>query len=187
MSIGGGSSSSESESSSSSRPTTPEELEDYFNKINQISGGKLGNWATGGTQQTHYNPLTQGQLQALGGAGATQKATITTNLEDQLNQIGADSSLTYAQRQRSNQLANQDATKQLNAVDKEVEAAMSALASQEALRKYQSNLSNAQLTRDDLALLSQIFFGGKGQFSESSSSSSGNSWNVGVTKQPTSG
>ena len=180
MSIGGGSSSSESSSSSTSRPTTPEELEDYFNKLNQLSGNRLGNWATGGTQQTNYNPLTQGQLQALGGAGATQKATITSNLDDQLNQIGSDSSLTYAQRQRSNQLANQEATKQLNAVDKEVEAAMSGLASQEALRNYQSQMANAQLTRDDLALLSQIFFGGKGQHSSSTSSGSSNSWSGSV-------
>lgn len=177
-SLGGGSNSSESSSSSTSRPTTPEELENYFSSLNQLTGGKLGNFAQGGTAATDYNKLTQAQLQAIGGAGATRQQALDSSYQQQQEQINRNASLTYAQRAQSQQDAADSYTKQSDAINKEVEAAMTGLASQEAMREYQAKLANAGLTAKDLALISQIYFGGKGQHSSSSSSSSSDGWNA---------
>lgn len=182
MSLGGGS--NKSESTNESRPTSPEELQAYFNNLNQLSGNRLGNWATTGTAQTQYNPLTQAQLQAIGGAGATRQAEIDTALADQQEQIASNSALTYSQSQQANQKAYESAMTQKDAVNKEVEAAMTGLASQEAMRQYQANLANAGLTAQDLTLLSQIYFGGKGQYSTGTSSSSGSNANIGLSEAP---
>ena len=99
MSIGagGGSSESSSSSSSDSRPSTPEELMAYFNALGSVSGGRLNTFATQGTTPTNYDALTQAQLQAIGGAGATRQTALDTSYEDQTDQINRDSSLTYAQ------------------------------------------------------------------------------------------
>lgn len=172
-SVGGGK--QESSSQSTSRPTTPEELQAYFNNLNSISGDKLGSWAQTGTAQSHYDPLSQAQLEAIGGAGATRQAEVDLALANQQEKIAANSAMTYAQQQQANQNAFESAMTQKDAINKEVEAAMTGLASQEAMRAYQANLANAKLTSQDLALLSQIYFGGKGQHSQSTSDSSG--WN----------
>ncbi len=179
MSLGFGK--NKSSSQSSSRPTTPEELQSYFNNLNQLTGGKLGSWAQTGTAQTQYNPLSQGQLEAIGGAGATRQAKVDLALADQQDKIASNSAMTYAQRQQANQKAYETAMTQKDAINKEVEAAMTGLASQEAMREYQANLANAGLTSRDLALLSQIYFGGKGQYSTGKSSGSGWSGNVGLS------
>ena len=55
---------------------------------------------------------------------------------------------------------------------------MTGLASQEQMRLYQAELANNQQLAKDLALLSQIFYGGKGQYSTSSSNSDSSSWNA---------
>ena len=176
MSIGGGS--NESSGEQSSRPTTPEELDAYFNSLNQLSGGRLGTWGTQGTQATYYDPLTQQQLQAIGGAGATRTNALNESLENQQDQINRNASMTYAQQSQANQNAMDSYNQQADAINKEVEAAMTGLASQEAMRKYQADLANAGLTAQDLALLSQIYYGGKGQYSTGTTSSSG--WNANV-------
>lgn len=178
MSIGGGSSSSES--SQNSRPSTSEDLEQYYASINALSGGRLGTWATQGTAPTHYDALTQAELQAIGGAGATRQAALDTAYTDQTDQIGSDASLTYAQRNQANQQATENYMTQQDAINKEVEAAMTGVASQEAMRKYQADLVNNQQLEKDLALLSQIFYGGKGQYSSGSSSSSSVNANIGL-------
>ena len=154
MSLGGGS--SESESSQESRPTTPEELEAYFASLSGLSGGRLGSWAMTGTDPTYYNQLTQQQLQAIGGAGATRQTALNQSYEQQQDQINTDSSMTYAQQSQANQNAADSYNQQSDAINKEVEAAMTGLSSQEAMRQYQADLANAQLTAQDLALLSQI-------------------------------
>ena len=180
MSFGGGSNKSSSTSQSTSRPTTAAELEKYFNSINSLSGGKMGSWAQSGTAQTQYNPLTQAQLESIGGAGATRQAKVDLALADQQGQIASNSGLTYAQRQQANQKAYETAMTQKDSINKEVEAAMTGLASEEAMRQYQANLANAGLTAQDLSLLSQIYFGGKGQHSQSTGSSSSSGWNANV-------
>ena len=172
MSLGGGS----NEQSNSSRPTTAAELEDYFHSLNTLSGGRVGDWATQGTAPTQYNALTQQQLQNVGGAGATRTNALNESLETQQDQINSNPSLTYAQNTQANQQATESYNQQADAINKEVEAAMTGLASQEQMRQYQANLANAQLTAQDLALLSQIYYGGKGQYSEGS----GRGWNATV-------
>ena len=170
MSIGGGKQKSES----SSRQTTPEELEKYFQSLGTLSGGRLGDWATQGTAQTQYSALTPQQLQTIGGAGATRTAALNQSLQNQQDQINQNTGMTYAQRAQANQQATDTYNQQADAINKEVEAAMTGLASQEQMRKYQADLSNANLTAQDLALLSQIYYGGKGQYSQSS----GSGWNA---------
>lgn len=182
MSLGGGS--KQESNSSTSRPTTPEELQGYFNNLNQISGGQLGSWAQTGTAPTDYKALTQAQMQAIGGAGATRQAVVDQALADQQDQIKRNSSLTYAQSQQAGQKAVDTAMTQKDAINKEVEAAMTGLASQESMREYQANLANAGLTSKDLALLSQIYFGGKGQHTTSQGSSSGWDVDIGLTEAP---
>ena len=179
MSLGGGK--NESSSQSTSRPTTPEDLQGYFNNLNQLSGGKLGSWASSGSAQTQYNPLSQAQLEAIGGAGATRQAEVDLALADQQEKIAANSAMTYAQQQQANQNAFESAMTQKDAINKEVEAAMTGLASQEAMREYQANLANAGLTAKDFALLSQIYFGGKGQHSSGQTSSSGSNAIIGLS------
>lgn len=174
MSVGGGS--TESSGSTESRPTTPAELEAYFNSLNQMSGGQMGTWAQQGTAPTNYNQLSQEQLQAIGGAGATRTNALDTSLENQQDQINRNASMTYAQQGQANQTAMDSYNQQTDAINQEVEAAMTGLASQEAMRKYQADLSNAGLTAQDMALLSQIYYGGKGQYSSGTNSSS--SWNA---------
>ncbi|PJE79285.1 hypothetical protein CI610_01750 [invertebrate metagenome] len=173
-SIAGGS--SKSSTKSSSRVSTSEELEAYFSKINQLSGGRLQQMATQGTPTTQYNQLTPEELKRIGGAGETRRNVIYSNLSNTMDRVSKDPSMTYAQKQRSNQLANEAATNQLDAINKETEAALTGLSSQERMRDYQARLANAGLTRQDLALLSQIYFGGKGQYSQSKSKSS--AWNA---------
>ena len=178
MSIGGGGSSSSS--SQSSRPTTPEELEAYFNSLNTLSGGRMGSWATQGTAPTDYNGLTQAELQAIGGAGATRQNALNETYQDQTQQINADPSMTYAQRTQANQQATDSYAQQSDAINKEVEAAMTGVASQEKQRMYQAELANNQQLAQDLALLSQIFYGGKGQYSSGSSSGSSSQASIGL-------
>ena len=178
--VGGGSESSES--SQESRPTTPEELNAYFNSLDALSGGRMRTWATQGTSPTQYNALTQQQLQNVGGAGATRTNALNQSLETQQDQINSNPSLTYAQNTQANQQAMDSYNQQADAINKETEAAITGLSSQEQMRKYQADLANAQLTAQDLALLSQIYYGGKGQYSQGSSSSSAWDANVGFAK-----
>lgn len=182
MSLGGGS--QKSSSSQESRPMTPEELNAYFSSLSKLSGGRLGTWAQQGTAPTQYNALTQQQLQNIGGAGATRTAGLNQSLQNQQEQIGSNPSMTYAQQAQANQQAMDTYNQQADAINKEVEAAMTGLASQEQMRKYQADMANAQLTAQDLALLSQIYYGGKGQYSTGSSSSSGWNANVGLSDAP---
>ena len=178
MSVGGGGSSSSS--SQSSRPTTPEELQAYFDKLDKTAGGRLGQFATQGTAPTQYNALTQQQLQDIGGAGATRQASIDQSLSDQRDQINSNNSMTYAQRNQANQQATENAMTQKDAINKEVEAAMTGLASQENQRLYGADLANNQQLAQDLALLSQIFYGGKGQYSTGTSSGSSGQASIGL-------
>lgn len=178
MSVGGGSSSSSS--NQSSRPTTPEELQAYFNQLDRTTGGRLGQFAAQGTAPTQYNALTQQQLQNIGGAGATRQAAIDQSLAGQQDQINSNNSMTYAQRNQANQQATENAMAQRDAVNKEVEAAMTGLASQENQRLYGADLANNQQLAQDLALLSQIFYGGKGQYSTGSSSGSSGQGSIGL-------
>ena len=173
-SLGGGQ--SESSNQSSTRVSTPAELEAYFTSLNNLTGGKLGTWATQGTAQTDYNQLTQQQLQAIGGAGATRTNALNTSLENQQDQINRNASMTYAQQSQANQNAMDSYNQQADAINQEVEAAMTGLASQEAMRQYQADVANAGLTAQDMAVLSQIYYGGKGQYSQSTGDSS--SWNI---------
>ena len=181
-SLGGGKSSSSSQNSSKSEsnPLTAEEVQSYFDQLNQNSGGRLDNWAQAGTTAVNYTPLTEHELAAIGGAGATRRNETNRLLDNQLDQIQDDASLTVAQRTRAQQLANESAANTLDGINKEVEASMSALLSQDRLREYEASRQNSLIPREDLETLAAIYFGGKGQksTSESQGSSSSSSWNV---------
>lgn len=182
MSMGGGSGSSSQQSQSNSTPLTADEIQTYFNQLDSNSGGRLGAFAQSGTAPVNYNGLSEGDLLAVGGAGETRRNAVNDGLISQMDQISNDGSLTYAQRQRSQQLANDSARGDIDAINKEVEASLAALKQAENQNSYNADVRNSQLEAQDLELLANIFFGGKGQTSSSTSSgnSSQSSFNLGI-------
>lgn len=161
MSIGGG------KSKSSSKPLSAAGVATYFDKIDDLSGGRLGQFATGGTPGVEYAPLTADELRSLGGAGATRTAAVQRTRDQAGERIGADPSLTTFQRVRANQMADTDASTQLDAISKETEALLTQIAGDERSKQYQAGVNNAQLSREDMLALADIFFGGRGQSSSS--------------------
>lgn len=176
---------SKSESRSDARGINPAELEEYFTKQNELSGGRLNLFATQGTAATpyggaNYSATRPRDIKALGGLGATQLNSIRQERQQGRQETAADPSLSIFQRQRTNQLSEQDLDARAAAIRKETEAQIGALtaseaarrtdfSSDEAGRKYQAGVANRALTRDDLAALADIFFGGLTTHSKSKS------------------
>lgn len=138
---------------STSLPSSAANYTGYFRGLDRLTGGKLGDFATHGTQR-----LTPEQIQAYGGLGATRTADVNRQRAAALEQIGADPNLDVAQRQRSTQLTDQDMQSRLDAINKETEAGIAALA------QY-----NNSLTASDLETLIKAYYGGKGQMTSSKS------------------
>ncbi|MFO1359617.1 hypothetical protein [Plasticicumulans sp.] len=90
-----------------------------------------------------YNELTPAQLQALGGLGATRTADTERARRQAIEQIRSDASLDVFQRGRSRQLTDQDYTARLDAINKETEAAISQLASEQRARTLAAQTANA--------------------------------------------
>ena len=90
-----------------------------------------------------YNELTPAQLQALGGLGATRTADAERARRQAIEQIASDASLDVFQRGRSRQLTDQDYTARLDAINKETEAAISQLASEQRARTLAAQTANA--------------------------------------------
>jgi len=164
-----------SESHSKSRQLTPDQIQAYFNQIDNITGGRLGSYAKNGTQPVEYQALTPSEVQAMGGLGATRTNTARTARAQAIQQIEADPTMTMEQRQRARQLTDQQYANELDSIAKETGAQITNLASQENARKYNADVANSKLTAEDLAKLAQIYFGGKGQQSDSSS----HAWKIG--------
>lgn len=158
-----------SKSKSSSAPLSPQQVAGYFQQLDRLVGGRLGEFATGGTPATPYEGLTTEQLRALGGAGATRESAAERARRQAIEEIAADPSLTTFQRTRARQLADQDFADRLDAIARETEAGLAEMASEEARRRYEADRLNAALTREDLEALANIFFGGRGQTSSSTS------------------
>lgn len=129
-----------------STPSSPTDYAGYFAGFNALTGGRLGDFATTGTQK-----LTAEQIQAYGGLGATRTADVNRQRAQALDEITADPNLDVAQRQRSRQLTDQDVQSRLDAINKETEAGIAGLA------QY-----NNSLTASDLELLIKAYYGGKG-------------------------
>ena len=147
---------SDSDSSSSSRPSTAQELQQYWDQVNNITGGNLGTWAQTGTGGVAYTPIAEGdirtadyqrlepsQVQALGGLGATRKNEATKARQRALEEVTADPSLSVAQRLRARQLTDDDYNARADAIAQETEAAITGLMSEEALRDWQADQANA--------------------------------------------
>ncbi len=175
----GGKSKSKSTSVSTQRqlsePIKPLEVRSYYDTVNDLSGGRLNTFATTGTPVTTYNAPTDKQLFDLGGLGATRRRDIERSRMTALDELKADPSLSTFQAQRARQLTNQDAASSIDALDDEIEAAITQIAMQRADREYAADSANARRLREDMALLAEIFFGGKGQRSEGSASSESSS------------
>ena len=140
-------------------------------------------------------------IRALGGLGATQTAEVNRARQQAIEQIGADAALDATQKARSRQLSDNDYATRLAAIAKESEAAIGqaglstaatntgfqqqanlanqSAALEEARRRYAADVRNADLTKEDLMALAQIFFGGKG--TTSTGSSSGGGWSFGLS------
>lgn len=155
--------------SSLSRPLGPDELTDYFSEINSLTkgarapGGRLFQFARSGTPAVNYKAPTNAQIKGLGGFGATRKADVERARAEELEQIMADPSLSVFQNRRSRQLVNQDAATSRDAINQEIEAAIAEAAFERAAKQYDSGVRNSDRLREDMALLAEIFFGGKGQ------------------------
>ena len=147
---------SDSDSSSSSRPSTADELQQYWDRVNAITGGNLGTWAQTGTDGVAYTPIAEGDIrtaeyqrldpsrvQALGGLGATRKNEATKARQRALEEVTADPSLSVAQRLRARQLTDDDYNARADAIAQETEAAITGLMSEEALRGWQADRANA--------------------------------------------
>ena len=168
---GGSKSFSTSTSEQSSDPLSAPELRTYFNQLNALSGGKINTFARRGTPVVTYKAPTNAQVKALGGLGATQKLDINRAQQQALDQLNADPSLSVFQKVRGEQLTNQDALQQRQALDKETEAAITALLQDRAKTTTETGFRNAEQRRQDAAALAEIFFGGKGQKSKGKSTS----------------
>src|SRR3972149_3885647 len=78
------------------KPLDANEVEAYYQKLNELSGGRLNQFATTGTPQ-----LTTQQIQAVGGMGADRQRQLDVARAEGVQKITADPNLTIAQRQRS--------------------------------------------------------------------------------------
>lgn len=159
-----------------SKPLTAAQVQTYFDQLNQNTGGRLGSFATTGTRPVAYQALTPDELRALGGAGATRRNEQMQARTRAIEEIEADPSLTIAQKQRARQLTDADVNARLDAIAAETEAIMTDAAARERLRQYESELTSAGLTREDLEALADIFFGGAGNVSRSR----GSQFNLGI-------
>ncbi len=134
---------------SRSAPSSATDYASYFGGLDTLTGGRLSEFATTGTQK-----LTPEQIQAYGGLGATRTADVNRQRAQAIEAIAADPNLNIAQRQRSTQLTDQDMQARLDAINKETEAGIAALA------QYNNSLSAS-----DLELLIKAYYGGKGEVS----------------------
>lgn len=160
-----GQSRSRSKNSSTQRsdPLSPDKVAAFFSKIDSLSDGRLNKFATQGTQA-----LTPEQLKAVGGAGASRELQVRQARQNAVSRINSDPRLTLSQRQRAQQQTDSESSDRLDAIKKETEAALTGIAQ-----------DNNKLPREDMALLAQIFFGGKGQTSRGRSQgmSKASAWN----------
>lgn len=156
-------------SDSESEPLSAAKVGTYWDKLNDNTGGRLSEFAATGTAPTEYTQLAPEQIQALGGLGATQVGEVERMRSRALEEAAANPSLSVYQQQRVRQLTDEDAADRLAAIAKQTEGAITGLASQEHGRQFDADRANAAISRDDLQALANIFFGGKGQKSESSS------------------
>lgn len=155
----------------SSDPLSADELGTYFGKLNSLSRGRLNTFARNGTKNVAYKGPTNAQVRALGGLGATQKLGIDRAEQEAMDRLAADPSLSVFQKVRGQQLTGQDALEQTQALDKETEAAITALMQDRAKTTTEVGFRNAEQRRQDAAALAEIFFGGKGQKSQGTQTS----------------
>lgn len=154
-----------SKSDSSSRGSTPEELQNFYQKFNSLTGGRLNTLSKTTAAPVNYTALTPGDIQKIGGLGATQELGINNYRNRAIGELQADPSLSLFQRQRGTQLVNQDVNNQIGALNKEREAAIQSLAQDENLKKYYAADKNASRELESLMALADIFYGGKSQSS----------------------
>ena len=159
---------SENSGGSVTRPSSTAELNDYFYQLNNATGGNLARFSQGGmSPEVNYQQLTPQQLRAMGGAGATRELGAQRVRDDTLGRVQADPRLSVYQSQYAGQQADRDYWSNLDAILKESEAGMTALAGQQRTQDLNAQQFNAGLTREDLEALARIYFGGKGQYADS--------------------
>ena len=202
------------QSNSWSAPLSAKAQGRYWNWLDKKTGGDLNQFALEGTQPVNYggvaNPAqffsrdvgyrgpSDDQLKALGGLGATRLDMADKQYKKLVDENNADAGMTLAQRQRSNQLVNQDYSSQRDAISKETEAAITQAAFERAAqdmagrgnqsqldaelakflqgegdRNYAAELANSQLPMQRFQGLSDIYAKGKGQKQASSATGMG--------------
>lgn len=165
ISVGVSKSKNKASQASSSAPLTPEQLRGYFSEVDDISGGRLGEYAKTGTDATDYRgfalagesadgrpaietasyqQLTPDQLRGLGGAGETRRAAIERSRDRAREEIAADPSLSVSQRFRARQLTDEGAGTDLDAVNRETEALLTQLAGGERQQSFAADAARAE-------------------------------------------
>ncbi len=152
---------------SSSNPLNPNQVAKYFNRLDELSGYRLGGFARGGTPDVDFRGLSTQQIRNLGGAGATRELKAQEANDQALEQIDSDPSLSVFQKQRARQLNNDSYRSSLDAIAKETEAALSQQANSDNINRFQSDQINSTRLREDMETLARIFFGGRGTSSKS--------------------
>lgn len=153
-------------SSQQSTQTTPAQLQAYFDQMNAISGGRMGSYAQSGSGRVAYDAsaaapvayrgdvsgrvsallgaagpvayqgVSADQLRAVGGLGATRTLSAQQAYGDRAAQLRSDPSMTLAQRQYAGGLNTRELAQTQDAIGREAEAAISAMAQEDALRNY---------------------------------------------------
>lgn len=160
-----------SSSQQSSGPISPRRVAGYFRELDKLTGGRLDDFARGGTPTADFNPLNPEQIRALGGLGATRTNQVQDARRQALEEINADASLTLPQRMRARQLTDTDAQNRLDAILKESEGAITQTAERQGLNAFEAAMANNLLTRGDMEALARMFYGGMAQQGQTSSSS----------------
>lgn len=209
------------QSNSWSAPLSARSQGRYWNWLDKKTGGGLNQFALEGPQTVNYggvaNPAqffsrdvtyqgpTDAQIRALGGMGASREDAANKQYQKIVNENNADAGMTLAQRQRSNQLVNQDYTSQVDAIKKETEVGITQAAFERAQqdaagrmnqsqldqalaqfmqgegdRGYAAALANSQLPMQRFQGLSDIYAKGKGQKQASSSTGMGTNSSEGI-------
>lgn len=175
---------SESKGWSHSQPSDPWQLAGYYNTLDLVGNGKLSKFAGQGTAPVSYDQLTAQQLRAMGGAGATRELGAQRVRDDAMQRVTADPRLSQFQAQYAGQQADRDYWAAMDAIRKESEAGLTSLAASQRLADLEAQKYNAGLSQEDLKLLADIYFGGKGQYTtesrESSGSGRGSGWGFDV-------
>lgn len=158
-------------SSSKSTPLSPNQLMGYNYVMDVSTGGKLGEFQRKGTAPVEYqkdgtvldykpiandvsydsvayspvayNPVSAADIRALGGAGATRELSAARARQMAIDEMAADPRLSSFMRNRVAQGIHRDYQGNMDAIGKEVEAAITGLKADQAAKLFDAQAGQA--------------------------------------------